>query len=68
MEEDLSIYIYTHTHTHKFWSEKTEGKRALVRSRCRWEDSIRMDLREICSEGVDWGRLLQDRDLWWVLG
>jgi hypothetical protein len=27
--------------------EKTEGKMPLVRSRCRWEDNIRMNLREI---------------------
>jgi len=26
---------------------KPEGKRPLGRSRCRWEDNIRMDLREI---------------------
>jgi hypothetical protein len=26
--------------------EKPEGKRPLGRSRCRWEDNIKMDLRE----------------------
>jgi hypothetical protein len=26
---------------------KPEGKRPLVRQRCRWEDNIRMDIREI---------------------
>jgi hypothetical protein len=26
---------------------KPEGKRSLERTRCRWEDGIRMDLREI---------------------
>jgi hypothetical protein len=26
---------------------KPEGKRPLGRSRCKWEDGIRMDLREI---------------------
>jgi hypothetical protein len=25
---------------------RSEGKRPLVRPRCRWEDNIRMDLRE----------------------
>jgi hypothetical protein len=29
---------------------KPEGKRLLGRTRCRWENGIRMDLREI-----DWG-------------
>jgi hypothetical protein len=26
---------------------KHEGKRQLGRSRCRWEDNVKMDLREI---------------------
>jgi hypothetical protein len=34
------------------------------RPRCRWEDGIRMDLREIGLGGVDWIRLSQDRDRW----
>jgi len=29
---------------------KPEGKRPLGRSRCRWEDNIRIDLREIGRE------------------
>jgi hypothetical protein len=34
---------------------KTEGMRPLRRPRwCRWEDGIRMDLREIGLGGVDW--------------
>jgi hypothetical protein len=43
---------------------KPEGKRPLGRPRHRWEDGIRMNLREIGWEGVDWIRLAQDRD-WW---
>jgi hypothetical protein len=43
---------------------KLEGKRPLGRPRLRWEDGIRMDLREIGLGGVDWIRLSQDRD-WW---
>jgi hypothetical protein len=41
---------------------KPEGKRPLERPRRRWEDEIRMDLREIGLGGVDWIRLAQDRD------
>jgi hypothetical protein len=41
-----------------------EGKRPLGRPRHRWEDGIRMDLREIRLGGVDWIRLAQDRDRW----
>jgi hypothetical protein len=40
---------------------KPEGKRPLGRLRRRWEDGIRMDLREIGLGGVDWIRLSQDR-------
>jgi hypothetical protein len=43
---------------------KPEGKRPLGRPRRRWEDGIRMDLREIVLWGVDWIRLAQDRDRW----
>jgi hypothetical protein len=43
---------------------KPEGKRPLGRPRRRWEDGIRMDLREIGFGCVDWIRLSQDRDRW----
>jgi hypothetical protein len=43
---------------------KPEGKRPLGRPRRRWEDGIRMDFREIGLWGVDWIRLVQDRDRW----
>jgi hypothetical protein len=43
---------------------KPEGKRPLGRPRHRWEDGIRIDLREIGLGGVDWIRLAQDRDRW----
>jgi hypothetical protein len=46
---------------------KPEGKRQLGRPRRRWEDGIRMDLREIGLGGVDWIRLVQDRDRWRVV-
>jgi hypothetical protein len=43
---------------------KLEGKRPLRRPRHRWEDGIRIDLREIGLQGVDWIRLAQDWDCW----
>jgi hypothetical protein len=43
---------------------KPEGKRPLGRPRRRWEDGIRMDLREIGLGGVDWIRPSHDRDRW----
>jgi hypothetical protein len=38
------------------------GKRPLGRPRYRWADKIKVDLREIGWEGVDWVDLAQDRD------
>jgi hypothetical protein len=43
---------------------KPEGKRPLGRARRRWEDGIKMDLREIGWRGVEWIHLAQDRDRW----
>jgi hypothetical protein len=33
---------------------KTEVKRPLRRPRCRWVDNIKIDLREIGWDGLDW--------------
>jgi hypothetical protein len=46
---------------------KPEGKRPLRTPRRRWEDNIRMDLREIGWIGMDWIDLAQDRDQWRAL-
>jgi len=43
---------------------KPEGKRPLGRPTHRWEDNIRMDLKSIGREGVDWVYLAEDRDQW----
>jgi hypothetical protein len=51
----------------EFWWGKSEGKRPLGRPRRRWEDGIRMDLREIGWGSVNWIQLAQDRDRWRVL-
>jgi hypothetical protein len=41
--------------------ERPEGKRPLERPRRRWEDNIKMDLREIGVDGANWIQLAQDR-------
>jgi hypothetical protein len=46
---------------------KSGWNRPLRRPRRRWEDNIRMYLREIVSESVDWIHLAQDRDQWRAL-
>jgi hypothetical protein len=45
---------------------RPEGKRPLGRSRCRWEDNINIDLREIKINLVNWIRLAQDWVQWWA--
>ena len=46
---------------------KPEGKRPLGRPRRRWDDNIKMDLREVGCGGMDWIELAQDRDRWRAL-
>jgi hypothetical protein len=46
---------------------ETEGKRPLGSPRRRWEDNIKMDLREIGWGDVDWVDLAQDMDHWRAL-
>jgi hypothetical protein len=45
---------------YKILVEKSEGKRPLGRPRRRWEDNIRMDLREMEWDGLDWIHLTQN--------
>jgi hypothetical protein len=46
---------------------RPEGRRPLGRPRRRWEDNIKMNLREIGFGDVDWIHLAQDRGRWRVL-
>jgi hypothetical protein len=43
---------------------RPEGKRPLGIPRRRWEDNIKMDLREIWIDGANWIQLAQDRVQW----
>ncbi|KAJ4428135.1 hypothetical protein ANN_24149 [Periplaneta americana] len=43
---------------------RPEGKRPLERPRRRWEDNIKLDLREVGYDDRDWINLAQDRDRW----
>jgi hypothetical protein len=52
MEEGRGVY--------KVLVWRLEGKRQLGRPRCRWEDNIKMDLREIAIDGANWIQLAQD--------
>jgi len=47
---------------------KPEGKRPLGRHRHRWEDNIKINLKEVVGCGVlDWIELAQNRDRWLAL-
>jgi hypothetical protein len=46
---------------------RPEGRRPLGRPRRRWEDNIKLDLREIWFGDVDWIHRAQDRDRWRAL-
>jgi hypothetical protein len=46
---------------------RPEGRKSLGRPRRRWEDNIKMDLREIGFGDVGWIDLAQDRYRWRAL-
>jgi hypothetical protein len=46
------------------FGERPECKRPLGRPRRRWEDNIKMDLREIGIDGANWIGLAQDKVQW----
>ena len=46
---------------------KPEGKRPLGKPGHRWQDNIKIDLREMGRGGMDWNKLAQDMDRWWAL-
>jgi len=51
------------TSRYKILVIKPERKRPLG-ERCKWEDNIRVDLKEIRCQFVNWIHTLQDRDHW----
>jgi hypothetical protein len=56
MGEERKVY--------KVLERKPEGKSPLEIPRHRWVDGVKMDLREISWDVVEWVHLAQDRD-WW---
>ena len=56
MEKSRSVY--------RVLVGKPEVKISLGRPRHRWEDNIKMDLREVVCDPGDWIYLAEDRDQW----
>jgi hypothetical protein len=54
---------------HAYWIlvRKPEEKRPLGRPTLMWQDNIKMDLRGLGWNGVDWIDMAQDRDQWRAL-
>jgi hypothetical protein len=41
---------------------KSEGNRPIERPRSKWADNIKIDLREVGWDGMDWIDMAQNRD------
>jgi hypothetical protein len=54
----------TPSNAYRILGGKPEGKRPLGRPRRKWVDNIKIDLREIEWDGLEWIDLAQDRDKW----
>jgi hypothetical protein len=52
---------------YRFFVGKPEGKRPLGRCKHKWDDNVRMYLREIGWKGVYWIHLAQERNQWRAL-
>jgi hypothetical protein len=50
----------------RFLVGRPEGKRTLGKPRRRWEDNIKIDLREVGIDVANWIHLAQDRVQWWA--
>ena len=52
------------TNAYRVLVGKPEGKRPLGRPRRRWEENIKMDLKEVISYPGQWTDLAEDRNKW----
>jgi hypothetical protein len=67
MDEIKEDEMYRTCSTHGRDEKGKKGKRPLRRPRRRWEDNIRMYLREISWKFSDWIQLAQDKNQWRAL-
>jgi hypothetical protein len=57
----ILIYSFIYLFNHRVLVGKPDGKRPLEKPKRRWEDNIKLDLREIGTDGANWIWLAQDR-------
>jgi hypothetical protein len=58
------VIMWEKRNSFRIFVGKPEGKRPLRRTRRRWVDNVKMDLREIGKDDVDWIDRAQDSDQW----
>jgi len=46
---------------------KSEGNKALRRTRSRWKNKVNVYFKENLPDNVGWNNLFQDRVLWWAV-
>jgi hypothetical protein len=59
--------IGPNSHAYRILVGKPEGTRPLRRRRHGWVDNIKINIREIGWDGMDWTNLAEDRDQWRAL-
>jgi hypothetical protein len=65
--EPVIVFMGETRNAYRILVGKLEGKRPLGRPRRRWVDNIKIDLREIGWDGMDWIDLAEDREQWTAL-
>jgi hypothetical protein len=69
LREEHRLRVFENRVLRKIFGSKREEDgswRPLGRPRHRWEDNIKMDLREIGIDGANWTQLAQNRVHWWA--
>jgi len=47
--------------------DRPEGRRPHGRPRRRWEDNVKIDIKEVEWRVMGWNSVAQDRDRWWAV-
>ena len=64
MSRTCSTYGAIFRYAYRVLVRKPQGNRPLGRPRRTWEDNVKMDLREMGYDPVDWISLPEGRDKW----